>query len=1164
MRYRSRIPNRIICPIFTLLLVLFFAGRGSTSETFQYRSFRELPGVTESEIIAIEALQNEMGFFVYGMPLSTEAFEDADGVIGGYSALLCEWLSEFFGIPFKPALYEWLDLLDGLESKEVAFSGELTSTEERLKIYHMTGAIASRPLKYYRIAGSAPLQEIVEERPIRCGFIEGTATIATVVAELEPGTFDVVELSDVSLVYDALKSREIDAFYYSGTAEANFVQYGDLAALDFYPLIYRPVSLATQDPALEPIISVVERVLAEGGLRYFITLYNQGERDYQKYKLHRRLDEEERAYIRNNPVVRIGIDPGNYPGSFYDAREREWRGFDLDILEEVSLLTGLTFERVNDENTPWPVIYNMLLDGEIAMVPELVQSMELRGLFLWPQTAVLTDNFALISKTNYRDIKINEVLFAKVGLARNTAYADIFRKWFPGHMNSVEYESMEEALGALLRDEVEMVMANEKRLLYLTHYLELPDYKANIVFDMPVDIKMGLHDDETILCSILAKTLTMIDSKGISDRWMRRTYDYRAKVIEAQRPWLAGASVLMLCVLTLLLIMFVTKRNEGRRLEELVKSRTSELQFLQRNLEAALLAAETASRSKSAFLANMSHEIRTPMNSIIGFSELALDDEIPQKTRDYLGKVRTNAEWLLQIIDDILDITEVESGKMEIEHVPFKLHDLFANCRALTLPKATEKGLMTHFYAEPSLGKEPLGDPARLRQVLINLLSNAIKFTKTGIIKLHSEVLETTENTVTMRFEVKDSGIGMTQEQIAHIFEPFSQAESGTTRKYGGTGLGLAITKSIVELMGGKLSVESAPGVGSNFTFTLTFDTIEVSSESVPEKKSAPDEIEKPNFEGEILLCEDNPMNQQVICEHLSRVGLRTVVAENGKIGVDMVRERMESGEKQFDLIFMDMHMPVMDGLDAAARIFELKAGVPIVAMTANIMTEDRETYRKSGMDDCVGKPFTSQELWHCLMKYFDPAPVSERRESEAPPAQPEDELRRKLITYFVSDNRNKYREITEAIGAGDIKTAHRLAHTLKGNAGYLGKTLLQKAAEKVEHSLKGGVNNAAPEQMDALKTELDAALAEFAPLSRDEPKSETTAPAEPFDADSAREILEKLEPLLEMGNPECRKFIDDLRRIPGSEELIQQMEDLDFEPAAATLAELRKNLDTV
>jgi len=526
------------------------------------------------------------------------------------------------------------------------------------------------------------------------------------------------------------------------------------------------------------------------------------------------------------------------------------------------------------------------------------------------------------------------------------------------------------------------------------------------------------------------------------------------------------------------------KSNENKRLENLVRERTLELNRYQKELEKALDAAKSANNSKSVFLANVSHEIRTPMNSIMGFSELALDGDFTVKTREYIENIRTNAKWLLEIINDILDISKIESGKMELEHIPFDLHELFSSCRTLVMPKAVEKGIMLHFYAEPSVGRRPVGDPTRLRQVFVNLLSNAIKFTNAGMVKLHSDITSMTNDTISMHFEIKDSGIGMSTEQIERVFTPFTQAETGTTRIYGGTGLGLPISKNLVEMMGGKLFVESTPGVGSKFSFDLTFNTIPRSEEEMLERKIGLKEIEKPVFEGEILLCEDNVMNQQVIKEHLIRVGIDTFVAENGKVGVDTVSDRIKNNTKMFDLVFMDMHMPVMDGLEASAKIREIAPSLPIVAMTANIMADDMDVYKASGMKDCVCKPFTSQELWRCLLKYFTPVKKDEMLPDDTIDigSLPESdaEFQKTLKKVFYNSSLNKFNEINEAIGKKDIKLAHRLAHTLKGNAGQIGKTDLQKAAAQVEHHLRDGINLVTEELFETLKKELDSVLSEF------------------------------------------------------------------------------------
>ena len=424
----------------------------------------------------------------------------------------------------------------------------------------------------------------------------------------------------------------------------------------------------------------------------------------------------------------------------------------------------------------------------------------------------------------------------------------------------------------------------------------------------------------------------------------------------------------------------------------------------------------------------------------------------------------------------------------KLKSIPFDLHELFTGCRTLIMPQAAEKGIILHFYAEPAIHKMPLGDPDRLRQALVNLLSNAVKYTNTGMVKLHSAIKERRpgrqlppnrrlDRYITIYFEVKDSGVGMTGEQIEKLLN---------SDKFE--------TKDIVEMMGGRLLIESTPGLGSKFSFDLTFETIDIpigdsAGHDTAGRENIIDEFEMPLFDGEILLCEDNALNQQIICEHLTRVGIKTVVADNGRIGVDLVQSRVLKQEKLFDLIFMDIHMPVMDGLEAASEILALNTGIPMVAMTANIMSNDLEIYRMSGIYDYVGKPFTSQELWRCLSKYFKPVgrQTPDRHISaEAQRIQVENDMHKKIIIHFVKENRNWFAEITDALRAGDIKLAHRLAHTLKNSAAQAGKFLLQQAAMEAEQRLKDEQNRVTPQQMATLEAELNAALAELAPLAEE------------------------------------------------------------------------------
>jgi len=567
-------------------------------------------------------------------------------------------------------------------------------------------------------------------------------------------------------------------------------------------------------------------------------------------------------------------------------------------------------------------------------------------------------------------------------------------------------------------------------------------------------------------------------------------------------------------------------------------------------------AAEAANTTKSLFLANMSHEIRTPMNSIIGFSELAQADSIPEKTRTYLESINESAEWLLSIINDILDISKIESGSIKLEKIPFNLHDIFTRTQDAIKQKAEEKSVAIYSYAEPNIGKKLLGDPTRLRQVLTNLLSNAIKFTNIGTVKLLASITKSDDNYVTILFEVKDSGIGMSPAQIASIFDPFVQADDSVTRKYGGTGLGLAISKSVVELMGGNIGIDSAVKVGSRFYFELTFETVDDDSKLIQDVEIEED-TEMPHFTGEVLIFEDNKLNQLVICDHLDRVGLKTEIANNGKEGIRIVEERINNSIKPFDLIFMDIHMPVMDGLDASSKLMQMGVKTPVVALTANVMSHDIELYTSNGMVDCVGKPFTTRELWKCLMKYLtvDSFTEIDKGEQTARDANTMDKLRLK----FVSSNQDTFKSFSKALKSGDITTAHRIAHSIKSSAGQIGKKELQTAAAEAERMLTKNENHLTPEHSKIFEDALNMVLNELKPLLENEDeKKEIVADA---DSDKIYEIIEELEPLLIGKSTKSLLLLEKVHSIPGAGELATHIADYNFKLALTALVKLKKDL---
>jgi signal transduction histidine kinase len=961
--------------IILLLAILFswpggvVAAQAAAPESYPgYASYRDIPGVTAEEIAAVEVLRQEYEHFTLGITMGTEAFYDDDGRIGGYSARVCDWLTALFDLPFVPAIYEWDDLLSRLATGEIDFAGDLTASEERRQTYLMTEAIAVRSLKYLRLIGSESMEQIAVSRRPRVAFLDGANT-RDIIPDTALAKLEIILVANHEQAYALMKNGAADAFIEEGTAEALFDDYGDVYATAFYPLVYTEVSLSTQKFALWPIISLVQKALDGGAYHSLIHLYNQGEQDYLRHKLQLQLTPEERAYIsshsRPETAVRLAAEYDNYPISFYNAQEDDWQGIAFDVLKVITELTGLQFARVNQGLESWPVLLARLESGQAVLVSEMIPTEERAGRFIYPSQSYQEDYYALLSLSELEDININEVAYARVGLITDSAYAETFRAWFPHHTNCVEYENTLEAFDALEDGDIDLLMATRNLLLGVTNYLERPGFKANLVFNYPYASLFGLNKQEVQLQSIISKALPLIDTTDISDRWTRKVYDYRSKMLEAQRPWLIGVFGLLLLVLLLLFILLRRRKQERSILEGTVKERTRQLEIQTR-------AAQAAAQAKSDFLSNMSHEIRTPLNAVIGMTTLAQEaSELERK--DYcLNRIEEASSHLLGVINDILDMSKIESGKLQLATVKFNFAAMLKRVVGIINFQVEERQQQLLVHSDPHLPPVLLGDDQRLAQVVTNLLSNAVKFTpEQGEIILETHLLLEDPARCVIQVEVSDNGIGISPEQQLRLFSAFQQAESNTSRKFGGTGLGLAISKQIVELMGGEIWVESELGQGSTFAFTVQLARGEadrdenIGAEKAPE--SGPD-----NFAGRrILLAEDVEINREIVLALLEPTGLLIDCAENGTEAL----ARYSAAPDSYAMIFMDVQMPEMDGYEATRRIraFEATRGrrVPIIAMTANIFREDIEQCLAAGMDGHVGKPLDLEEVLRQLREHL-------------------------------------------------------------------------------------------------------------------------------------------------------------------------------------------------
>jgi len=618
--------------------------------------------------------------------------------------------------------------------------------------------------------------------------------------------------------------------------------------------------------------------------------------------------------------------------------------------------------------------------------------------------------------------------------------------------------------------------------------------------------------------------------------------------------------------------------------------------------------AVTASELKSEFVANVSHEIRTPMNALVNLSKLALKTETKGRTRDYLLKIYSSSRTLLSILNEILDFSKLEAGKMEIERTPFRLQDVLQNVYELTGGYADEKPVKLIIQSRPGIPETLVGDPLRISQVICNLVNNSLKFTEKGEIKVMVDMIGGDGNTGLFRFSVNDTGIGMSIEQQQRLFTAFSQADSSISRRYGGTGLGLKICKQLVELMGGQIAVSSVEGEGSHFSITLT---LEISPADLVDKRDGgvtsligsdqnflSDSFKQSVTGMHLLVAEDNDINQQIICEILQDAGINLDLVFNGAEAM----ETLLRNKDRYDAVLMDVQMPVMDGLTATREI-RAKLGadsLPIIAMTARASQNDQRACLDAGMNDHIAKPIEDGELFRVLSKWrqssakiqainkrvMSPlgAPKSIAANSIIPDkiaflnlakvrkkTQIGDTAMLRILKRFRDNNRDFMRTLVSLLNTKSWDIARLQVHNIKGTAGYTGADALVEQAKLVEKALETAAETGTPD-IRLLEQAHGCVIATLDRLLINVPASAQEGLEEPSEnkalvalksSDAVSDIMNDISEYLRDNNLSVRKELLNLKGALGNaygdyyKELEHQIDMLNFVEAQQTVKKL-------
>ena len=686
------------------------------------------------------------------------------------------------------------------------------------------------------------------------------------------------------------------------------------------------------------------------------------------------LTAEELDWLDSNRGLRVALRTGWPPAEFRE--NGRVRGVIPDLLDLIEDKLDTEFERVPVADGTDP--QTLLAAERVDILPALARTPERQDRYLFTRSFVQFP-VAIVVRDNHRFVgDLSELDDESVGTVRDMATQQYLKRHYP-ELDNQPVISIEDGLRRVADGELDVMVTQIPGVSYTISRLGLQNLRITSITPFQYDLRMAVSNRDPVLVGILGKALSSLDPRaldGIYNKWIKLD-------VEKQADYTVVRRVGFIALLVLAAFFYWNRKlsrevNDRLRSEQALRRSEEELLHAKRRAEELADEAEEANRAKSEFLANMSHEIRTPMNAVIGYTELLERAVTDERQQGYLSSIKAGSRSLLTLINDILDLSRVEAGKMRLEYGPLDLGRLLEDVKHIFEIRAREKGLDLVLELDANLPPAMVLDETRLRQVLFNLVGNAIKFTEQGEVRVQA-CWEESESSV-LRLEVSDTGVGVAEEQQERIFEVFEQQTGQSSRRYGGTGLGLAISRKLVEMMNGELSVDSRVGEGTRFRVRLFDVETALASFDQSEERSA---LDYRFTGGRVLIVDDNPVNRELVRDVLEPEGLSVQEAEHGAEALECARELPP------DLVLMDIRMPVMDGFEALAAFGgdSRLCTIPVVALTASVMTTEAERIHEAGFHGYLRKPVSRQDLLAEIARYLDYEQVEpdQLRRSEPP-----------------------------------------------------------------------------------------------------------------------------------------------------------------------------------